>query len=629
MISPAQFKRKWRGLVLGIALVLVPAAYLNALHGEFVYDDQYEIVNNPYIQHPRYLWKAVTSDVWAFTGDRGSAWSNYWRPMFVLWMAANYHLFGLATPGWHVTSIVAHLIVVVLIYVVFCQLRARPVVIALVVWLFAVHPTHVESVAWASGVPNMLMSGFVLGSYACYLKWRRVSKRRWFLASTALFLLALLSKEGAIVYPIIIFLTEWAWDDPAAYDRRLRVRSALCRAFPFLLVAVVFVIARYEVLGMMRRLAPGAPSLSSVLATAPSIVLFYIRQMMWPVGLGPIYSLRAVNNLNMGWGNFWLPLLALLILARLVSHWWDRDRILRIGLIWFAFALLLSLDVRVFIPEEIVHDRYLYLPLWGGLAVICTLVDRAARRLVGRVVRARQACLSFGIVTAVVFAVLTHHYNPVWGNEVALWARGVQSDPTSAYAAAQHGEALRRAGYGIEARAELERSLAMNPNLRTTNLSLAMLAIRERQYVEAERLFLRVLDRYPEDDVAREQLAFCYQQQGRLSKAIEVFDEGRRLLPYKRDVYTVNIAVIHQLDGRPDRALHELESIRDLMLTSTNASVLRGWYFLGELYRESGRLNEAESSYRQLIEISAGIRQAEVRELRDLAEHSLHAMQLR
>ncbi len=70
-------------LVLGIALVLVVLSYANAIHGQFVYDDQKQILRNPLIQEPHLLGKALVSDVWAFTGAEEKVWSNYWRPLFV------------------------------------------------------------------------------------------------------------------------------------------------------------------------------------------------------------------------------------------------------------------------------------------------------------------------------------------------------------------------------------------------------------------------------------------------------------------------------------------------------------------------------------------------------------------
>src|ERR1043166_8603335 len=78
------------------ALVAGLLVYLNTLHGQFVYDDQWQIVRNTLIQDGSQFWRALTSDVWAVHGGE-QATSNYWRPSFVFWMILNFRCFGLAT----------------------------------------------------------------------------------------------------------------------------------------------------------------------------------------------------------------------------------------------------------------------------------------------------------------------------------------------------------------------------------------------------------------------------------------------------------------------------------------------------------------------------------------------------
>lgn len=606
--------------MLGLALLFIVVAYANAIRCEFVYDDQFEIVGNPYIQQDRYFVKAITSDVWAFKGERGRAWSNYWRPIFVSWMALNYRLFGLNVIGWHVLNILAHCAVVVMAYLVLRRLRIHPIVCAVATWLFAVHPTNVESVTWASGIPNMLMAGFVLASYLCYLNWRESPRVKWAALSTVLYLFALLSKEGMIVYPAIVFMTEIAL---ARRGRRTSVETlklAAGRAALFAIVAVVFIIARHQVLGMMRNLAPGAPGTAGVLATAPSVLMFYIRQMVWPVTLGMAYGLRAVSNANVGLMNFWLPLVGLIVLTRLVLSAWPRTRAYRLGLIWFILSIGLALDIRVFLPEELVHDRYLYMALFGGMLVISQAILDIVRRISRGARQARRRCLSFGIIVGIIFAVLTARYNRHWADEVALWARAVQTDPTSSSAAAQHGVALRQAGRLPEAKVELERALALNADIRSAHLGLGMIALANRQYEDAERRFRMVLEALPTDDIAREQLASCLQQQGRIREAIAIFMEGCEVLPYKKAIYSVNLAVLHRQDGRPHEAISSLESVRELLLDSTDPAVIRGLFFLAELYRETRQREKADAAYVQFIERASRVPHPELQQLARQAE---------
>lgn len=616
-------ERRWGVFVLSIACLLTIAAYSNSLRGEFVYDDQFEIVKNPLIQQPSLFLKAITSDVWAFKGDRGQAWSNYWRPLFVTWMAVNYQLFGLKVIGWHVANLAAHLAVVVLLYFVLKELRIRPVVRLMTVWMFAVHPVLVESVAWASGIPNMLMSGFIFGSYICYLRWRRFGGV-WVIPALVLYAMSLLSKEGMVVYPAIIFLTEWAALPRSGSRARVNWGRAARHAALFAMVMIAFVAVRYSILGTMRRLPPGAPGWAGALATVPSVLCFYLQKAIWPYPLGMAYGSRVVSNANINWMNFWLPVVALAVIVRGVLYVLPRDRAYRVGLIWFLISILLALDVRVFLPEEIVHDRYLYLPLCGVVLMLSQLIYDAMRRI-GKG-SARGLSMAVAGALAAVLAVLTYQQNPTWANEVALWEQAVKTDPTSAHASAQYGEALRQAGKLSQARSELERSLTLNPDLRTSNLALGMLAVAEKRFIEAERLLRHVLEALPRENVARENLASCLQQQGRVSEAIGLFDEGRKLLPYLNETYTINIAVLERNRGNADEAIRELASIEEQMGRSLDPAVIRGLFFQGELYREAGMTAQASRAYAAFVRQARESRSSELEPIRDAVEAALRGM---
>ena len=622
MRAGSSAERRWGAFTLFVAFGLTIAAYSNAMRGEFVFDDQFEIVNNPLIQQPQLYLKAITSDVWAFKGDRGQAWSNYWRPLFVTWMAVNYQLFGLNVIGWHVTSLAAHLAVIALLYQVLRQLRIRMAVCAMTVWLFAIHPTHVESVAWASGIPNMLMSGFIFASYASYLRWRRGGGGiAW---AVVFYALSLLSKEGMIVYPAIIFFTAWALARRDGAESRVNWGRALRHAVVFAVVAATFLAFRYQVLGTMRRLPPGGPGLMGALATAPSVLAFYIQKIFWPFPLGMAYPLRAVNNANIGWWNFWLPVIAIAILARLMMTLVRRDRAYRVGLVWFAFSIMLALDVRVFLPEELVHDRYLYLAVVGAVLI----VSQGLRDILTRIAvkSARPVCVSVAGAIAIALSVLTYRQNPTWANDVALWRQATRVDPTSAQASAEYGEALRRAGKLDKARRELERSLELNPDLRTSNLALGMLAVQEERLIEGERLLRHVVESLPGDYVALENLAQCLQKQGRISEAVALFDQGRQSMPFKHAEYTINIAVLEQLRGNSDEATRELASIREEMTKSAVPTIVRGLFFLGELHREAGRVDLARSAYEAFMERARAVRSRELAPMVEVAESALRVL---
>ncbi len=614
----------WHVLACGVAAVLILIAYAGALRGEFVYDDTLEIVRNPYIQHTRYLWRALTSDVWAFKGERDAAWSNYWRPAFVAWMTLNYRLFGLNPLGWHVTSLLAHLAATLLAYRVLIGFGVRAAVAAVATWVFAVHPVQVESVAWVSGVPNSLAAIGLFASFAAYLRLReRASAARW-VAALGFYALALLSREGAVVYPAILLGTEWILRDTDSPVAPTFWRRAIVGCPPFAVLAVVFVLARFAVLGVVRIVAPGAPSVAGVLMTVPSLLAFYVRQVFVPIQLGPVYGLRAVSDANAGWWNFVLPLAGLTFAAIMLFRVARRRPGVQLGLLWACLPLVPILDIRSFVTDQLVHDRYLYLPLLGfALAAAALTAERVQRLARGRRDRADQTLAGLGLVVSLALAVATWRYAPVWANEIALWTRGVQTAPESATAFHQLGEAHRQAGHLDDARAALRRALELDADLTLANLALAALDVRERHFPAAEERLQRVLAVYPDLAAARDQLALCYQQQGQFLRAVAVFDEGRGLIPYKRLIYTVNIAVLLYQAGQQDQALAELESIAGQLDDQTEPAAIKAWWYMGELYRAAGQSERAARAYERFI---AAAERSGHRELLQLAERTRHGL---
>jgi protein O-mannosyl-transferase len=621
--------QSWRGqaAVLGVALLLALVAYGNAPAGKFVYDDNAQIVNNQYIQHGQYFWKAFTADVWAFKGESSEPVSNYWRPLFVIWMSLNFSLFGLNAPAWHVANIILHLLVIALAYRVLLTLKVRPLVCAIAVWLFAVHPAHVESVTWISGSPDLLVSAFMLGSYLCYLRARGEPRRLRWAGALALYVAALLSKEIAVVFPAIIFGTELALRDLKRAPLSHTMRAAFRPAVPFLLAAALFIFARYQVMHSLHVEIPGAPSLLSVVLTAPSLLWFYVRQTFFPFFLGPTYGLRAVDAANLSLTNFVLPLLLVVALAYGAYLLWRRRAAYRIGLIWFLLPLAPVFDIRSFVSEDLAHNRYLYLPLLGALVILSAglleIIERVRR---SQLKTTPAATLAVGGLLAVGLIPLTLRYNAVWSDDVALWEDGVRVDPSSALPSAQLGEAYRKAVRLAEARVALARALELNPNLTSAHVSFGALANQEGKYAEAAQHLEQVVSVYPEQSVAVEQLGLAYQQQGRLDEAIALFDRSRRRIPSKWASYTVNIAVLQRMANRSAQAQAELESLGEQLNSSTDAGVLKAWWYLGSLYREQGKTDLAARAFESYLQTTANINDPQVQNLRQIVMQALQTL---
>ena len=151
--------------VLCLLSIFVALAFGPGLRGAFIHDDSAQIVENPWLQSPHLDLRLLTSDVWGYKAEKGEGWSDYWRPVFSLWLYLNSRLFGLnETGGWHAANILLHILVGAIAYGLLLSLQIPRAVSAVIAILFSVHPSQVESVIWISGSPNMLSAAPLLAA---------------------------------------------------------------------------------------------------------------------------------------------------------------------------------------------------------------------------------------------------------------------------------------------------------------------------------------------------------------------------------------------------------------------------------------------------------------------------------
>jgi len=610
------------GLVcLALAAASV-APFLPGLRGAFVYDDVKQIVGNPLIQDDARIGTALTSDVWAFKGDRGETWSNYWRPGFVLWLVANHRLFGLrSTLGWHAASLALHAAATLIGYAVLLRLGLGAALAAAVSLLFAVHPAHVESVAWISGAPDPLLAVPLLGALWCVLAARGRRRWAWWIAAVVLHVAALAVKEIAVLFPAVVAVA-WAATRKESSPRR-RAAGALGAAAPFAVASALYLVARVLLLGRVQVATRWSMGLPGILLNAPQLLVFYLRQSLWPVSLGPSYPLRAVRPGALDAAGLWVPL-AIVAVASLVAWRLARGRVAgQVGLALFLLLLLPAFNIDAFIPEQLVHDRYLYVPLLGLLAlVVPPLAQGAARLFRFEPPRAERLVLGLAACLALPLGMASARYARAWTSERALWERGVRSDPGSSVNWAQYGHALLQDGDLDRARAAVDRALAIGP-VTSGFLTRAEIAVRQKRFEAAEADLQTVLAEQPDNPLAYERLAFAYQAQGRWADAEAALRKGREWIPYRRCAFGSNLAVILYQAGRKAEALSELEQARALAASEPTPACRAGLVRLGALYAEMGRRADAARVFADYLRVSAPFDDPETRATRATVERAL------
>jgi hypothetical protein len=188
-------------------------AYANSLGGDFVFDDLDQVIENKDLRDWGNLSKAFTTHVWAFRDRpdilRAPVPLPYYRPLFTVLFTVEYQLFGLWQQGWHLVSLLLHILCAIAVYYVLMLLARKSSVAIVSAALFAVYSVHVESVSWISGVTDPLFGVFYLWAFYFYLRFREEKKPRQIITSLALFFVSTLAKEPALTFVPLIFVFAW------------------------------------------------------------------------------------------------------------------------------------------------------------------------------------------------------------------------------------------------------------------------------------------------------------------------------------------------------------------------------------------------------------------------------------
>ncbi len=441
-----------RAAVLGgIALLaLFLPAWWPALGNGFTnWDDQKYILANPVIGD--LSWGGIKSFFTTFQL------ANY-HPLTLLAHAIEYRFFGLHPAGYHMVSLLFHLANSLLVVLVTGLLGCSPASSMTAAFLFALHPLHVESVAWISELKDVLSSFFFLASLAAYLKRARrgYRGRGLYALSLAFFLLALLAKPMAVTLPLVMLAADHL------LGRRIDVRSLREKA-PFLALAGVggaISLLAQESGGALWRGEYVAPW--EGLFVAAHGLVFYLAKLALPVNLSAFYPYPARAGNLLPWNFLLSPLPAAVLLAALFHFGRRSRRILFGGL----FYLLTLLPVLQLVPLGYVFaaDRYTYLPSIGifylageGLAA---LLRRPAWRTAGR-----AAAISLVLAAlAGTLATLTRQRTLVWRDSLTLWNDVLRQYPDAFMALGNRGNALAEAGELDLALRDFDLALSLTPD---------------------------------------------------------------------------------------------------------------------------------------------------------------------
>jgi Flp pilus assembly protein TadD len=534
--------------------VLVAAAafavYANALPNAFLWDDVFLVVGNPAIKR----WDAVPA---LFTSDLfpGAMRSGYYRPLQALTYALDYAVWGLVPAGFRLTNVAWHAAAAVLLYAVGVRVLAAATAALLAALVFAVHPIHVEAVAYVAGRSDPLSAALLLGAVLAFLRSRTSGlrggptihaatsgDRAGELVSAGLYFLALLAREAALVLPLVLAVLDRV--PPRGARRPLR------DYWPHALALAIYAALRAA------SVAPGAPPATAAvplgfrLLTTAEVIVQYLAILLVPHGLHMERAVAPVTSLLDPAALAAAAAVGALVAAavRLRERAWPVTA----GVAWFLVALLPVANV---VPlATFMAEHWLYVPVMG----LCLALGWAAARTPAGVVVAA--------VVIVLFAGLTVRRNVEWRDARTLYEHLLPLAPESLRVRVNLAQAYQDAGESARARTAYEEVVRRWP------------------------------DR-PETADALNNLGNLERDAGRSSAALAAFDAALALQPSHVAARNGRALVLQTL-GRADEAERELATA--LAIDPASATTHSN---LGIHYFRAHDVTRARDAYREAVRL--------------------------
>jgi Flp pilus assembly protein TadD len=557
----------WICLALAALTVIV---FVQVLGFDYVnFDDPAYITDNPHVVEGL----NASGVQWALT----TGYQANWHPLTWLSLMLDTSLHGVNPRGYHLTNLLLHLLNTVLLFWVLRLMTGVVWRSAVVAALFAVHPLHVESVAWITERKDVLSMFWGLLAIWAYAAYARSGRARTYVLSAICLALSLMAKALFITLPFLFLLLDYwplgrirGFGPASGSSAKPRPLAALAlEKLPLLGLGAAVAVATFLAQGRYGAVTETAAVPRGLLA-ANAVVSYvrYLWKMIWPLNLSILYP-----HPNMEGGTPWAAWqvagagLLLLGLSWLVYRY-RRWRWLTVGWLWYLGTLVPMIGI-VQVGSQAMADRYTYLPLIGLFIILAWGGDLLLNRPVATGRKAKPGPRASGaarVVTLVGIALCAGsawQQTTVWRNSLTLGEHAVTVGPTG-------------------------------PKM-TYNYALAL--SEAARFAEAVPQYDATIRMMPDHSKAHNNRGRTLQMMGRLPEGIASIKQAIRIEPDFELAY-VNLAVAELAAGHVDAAIAARQAA--LRLNPNNPS---GHNTLGSLLGRAGRLDEAIAQFRLALQL--------------------------
>jgi len=576
-------------------------AFWQVRHNDFInLDDDLYITNNSHVQEGL-TFKSV---YWAFTSTK----NGQWTPVTFFSHLVDYTFFGLNAGGHHLTNLLFHTMNTLLLFFLLSRMTAAFWQSAFVAAIFALHPLHVESVAWVAERRDVLHSLFLLLTIWVYINY--VEKPKWFRHICVLlcFILAVMSKPMAVTLPFILLLLDY-WPlgrlrigkkdqglkpfiapSLKAIRQNVPISHLLIEKGSLFSIAVVSsLFTLFSVWGIKSLSSFENLSLIVRIENAAVSYIEYILKMIWPNSLAVLYPYPMTFPI---WKVVCTTLLILTITV-LVTLGRRKHPYLIVGWFWYLITLLPVIGLLQ-AGYQSMADRFMYMPMTGLLIMMIYGISDMYKRWPYK--RLTLAVLSVSLV--ITLMVLTRAQVKLWRNSETLFRHTLQVTNNNYFIHNHLGAALFKQGNNQEALIHFKRSLEINPYYADAHCNLGVLLLRQGKYREAIPWFVAALQNKPHSVEALTNLGIILGKYGKVKEATDHFSEAIRINPDYEEAYFCQGNLLLEI-RKYEEAIHYFN--KALRINSKNS---RTYNNLGVSLLGLGNPEKAMDFYHKALDIN-------------------------
>jgi hypothetical protein len=597
-LNPPREHRNW-AVCLALFLITVGAFWSVSRCGFVNFDDPGFVTENRHVQ------QGLTSAgvAWAFR----TTFTGNWHPITWISHMLVCQFFGLDPAAHHLVNLLLHTVNSLLLFHLLLQMTRQLWPSALVAAFFALHPLHVESVAWVAERKDVLSTFFGLLTLSAYWRYVQGGAARWIWYGTAVLLLALglMSKPMLVTWPFVLLLLDyWPLQRMQGFRSPQNVAATpppkqpiswtrlFLEKLPFFILSLAFCVV--TMISQHHQGIVVSVAQVDIWQRIANVMVSYVRylgKLLWPCQLNVLYL--YVDT----WGRWVVvgsgALLALISIA--VVREAKRRPYLLFGWLWYLGTLVPVIGL-VQVSYQAIADRYVYLPSIGLFVMIVWGLKEVAARSSART----RALSAVAIVALAVCAVLTNVQLSYWKNSEALWRRSLVLDPNNFVAHVGLGTPLMQAGDVAEAVFHFEEALRINPGYSRAHLKLADALVLQGRSRESVDHYYDALRYEPDLPDALNNLAWLRATSSDPQlrdgpEAVRLAERACVLTDYTRAIYVGTLAAAYAETGQYHEAVATAEKARELALAAGHQAVARKNEELIRLYEAGQPYHETQS----------------------------------